>query len=93
MDTLKRIEKIIRQRAFNNKKKKPGLKFNSISRKVVGKKVIWDMTQYTVPNTVAVKLTFVASRAIFAISLKNSELKTTTIPLGIVACTFSDDIS
>ena len=39
--------------------------------------------QYTVPNTVAVKLTFVASRAIFAISLKNSELKTTTIPFGI----------
>ena len=39
----KKIEKTIRQRAFNNKKKKPGLKFNSISRKVVGKKVIWDM--------------------------------------------------
>ena len=82
MDTLKRIEKIIRQRAFNNKKKKPGLKFNSISRKVVGKKVIWENL-----------LTFVASRAIFAISLKNSELKTTTIPFGIVACTFSDDLS
>ena len=28
MDTLKRIKKIIRESAFNKKKKKPGLKFN-----------------------------------------------------------------
>ena len=28
MDTLKRIEKIIRESAFDKKKKKPGLKFN-----------------------------------------------------------------
>ena len=28
MDTPKRIEKIIRESAFNNKKKKAGLKFN-----------------------------------------------------------------
>ena len=28
MDTLKRIEKIIRESAFDKKKTKPGLKFN-----------------------------------------------------------------
>ena len=30
---------------------------------------------------------------LFQISLKKSELKTTPIPFGIVACTFSDNLS
>ena len=40
--------------------------------------------QYTVPDTVAVELTFVA----FPVNSKQ-----TTIPLGIAACAFSDNLS
>ena len=56
--------------------------------------------QFTVPDTVAVQPTLICylplalanirpwPLAFSQISLKNSELKTTTIPFGIVACTF-----
>ena len=63
--------------------------------------------QYTVPDTAAIEVTFVAfsmaapkhtskaSHAILLISLKNSTVysKPPTIPFGIVACTFSDNLS
>ena len=61
--------------------------------------------QFTVPDTVAVQPTLICylplalanirpwPLAFSQISLKNSELKTTTIPFEIVACTFSDNLS
>ena len=52
--------------------------------------------QYTVPDTVAVENTFLASPLVLqtyvlymASSLKNSELRTTSIPFNIVVCSFS----
>ena len=59
--------------------------------------------QYTFTDTVAVEPTFVALAvanicpwplvSFVKIPLKNSELKTPLIPYGIVACTFSDNLS
>ena len=61
--------------------------------------------QYTVPNDCSCQIYFSCfslalanitsqtSLSFFQISLKNSALKTTTVPVGIVACTFSDNLS
>ena len=69
------------------------------------RKIIWDMIDTVFLTTVAGEPTFVAFRYhsqthfhglschFFQISLKNSELKPPTMPFGIVACTFSDNLS